>query len=192
MIRSFAGLFLCFEDGALFEILSPTEEDLAAAMQRMICAEIPLAIHRDWAMTLKKLEEKKLPMPDASIANRASIVIKLTYRKIKMLFCGDAPAAAILKGLQNTQESAFDLVKLPHHGSSRNISEELLQMIEARNYLLCADGTAHPNKQTIAKLLKYQESVTIYSNYAWWENGFFCLEDYEILENKKLKVQEVS
>ena len=79
---------------ALFEILSPTEEDLAAAMQRTICAEIPLAIHRDWTMILKKLEEKKLPMPDASIANRASIVMKLTYRKIKMLFCGDAPAAA--------------------------------------------------------------------------------------------------
>lgn len=101
----------------------------------------------------------------ASIANQSSIVFTFEYAGIRNLFCGDAWA-------ENIPGGKYDLVKLPHHGSIRNISDALLSRIQADTFLICADGTSHPNKQTIAKLLQQYGNISIYSNYSWWMNGF--------------------
>lgn len=171
-------------DGAEIRILGPTQENLVGAKKRM--ENVPLASASDWCFSLDELMRRGYPAGDASIANRASIVLSFAYRGRRFLFCGDAPANCIMGDLGH-----FDLVKLPHHGSIRNLSEDLLDRLDADVFLICADGTSHPNKQTVAKLLAHYGTVTICSNYAWWLNGFLMQEDTKYWEKGKLTFPKI-
>ena len=73
----------------------------------------------------------------------------------------------------------FDIVKLPHHGSARNISEDWPQVLRGDRYILCADGRRHPSKQTAAKLLRWYGTAEIVSPWAWWNSGYFSVEEEE-------------
>ena len=123
---------------------------------------------------------------DSSIANQSSVVFLLEYCSFSLLFCGDAPAECILDGLHDIDCRIFDLVKLPHHGSIRNISDTLLNSINADSFLICADGSCHPDKQTVAKLLKRYGNIKIFSNYSWWLSGFILKEDYKYITKGRL------
>ena len=61
---------------------------------------------------------KPYPSSDTSIANQSSIVFTFEYAGTRILFCGDAWA-------ENIPGGKYDLVKLSHHGSIRNISDEI-------------------------------------------------------------------
>lgn len=140
-----------------------------------------LASVSDWTCSLDDLMAKPYPSSDTSIANQSSIVFTFEYAGIRNLFCGDAWA-------ENIPGGKYDLVKLPHHGSIRNISDALLSRIQADTFLICADGTSHPNKQTIAKLLQQYGNISIYSNYSWWMNGFLMTDDMKYIKNGNLKL----
>ena len=59
----------------------------------------------------------------------------------------------------------FDLVKLPHHGSYKNITQDILSKIECSEYVVSTDGAkfCHPNKKMMMKIIKWgkmkEESV---------------------------------
>ena len=64
---------------------------------------------------------------------------------------------------------ALDAFKLPHHGSSGNVSQELLELIECPRYLISTNGSyfQHPTAEAIARVLKFGGSdKTLYFNYA--------------------------
>lgn len=165
-------------DGAKISILAPTKENLSGAMDKM--HEVQLSGVSDWRFSFDMLMEKEYPSPDTSVSNKASIVFAFEYDGYRALFCGDAPADAIMEGLGCRQR--FDLVKLPHHGSCRNISNGLLDKIDADTFMICADGTSHPNKQTLAKLIKHYGTITICSSYSWWTSGLLAREDYKYIK----------
>lgn len=171
-------------DGAKITIHAPTEKMLSRALQKMREVDVPLAAVHDWENSLDELMARPYPCPDSSIANQSSIVFTFEYGPRRLLFCGDAWA-------ENIPGGEYDLVKLPHHGSIRNISEDLLSKLEANVFLICADGTSHPNKQTVAKLLQRYGRVTIYSNYSWWMNVFLNAEDMKYIQNGKLIFRNV-
>ena len=56
---------------------------------------------------------------DTSINNHASVVMEMEYRGAKLLFTGDAWAEDILR----VAGGSYAMIKLPHHGSVRNLSE---------------------------------------------------------------------
>ena len=94
---------------------------------------------------------------DPSITNASSIAVCIRFYGRKLLFPGDAPAEDLLKALddwshQNEENLYFDVVKLPHHGSSKNCNK-LLEQVDGRYYLVSTDGVkfAHPSKEAIAK-----------------------------------------
>ena len=128
---------------------------------------------------LDELMDKPFKVTDSSIANRASIVFTFEYNSQNLLFCGDALPECIPKG-------EFELVKLPHHGSIKNISEEMLSGIQTHEFLICADGSAHPDKQTVAKLLQRYGKITVMSNYPWWNYNFLVKEDSKYIQSGKL------
>lgn len=166
-------------DEAKLTIHAPTQAMLSRAMVKMKEADVLLAAVTDWNYTLDELMNREYPNSDTSVANQASIVFTIEYGEQRMLFCGDAWA-------ENIPGGSYNLVKLPHHGSIRNITDDLLTRLDAHNFLIYADGTRHPNKQTIAKLLAHKECVTIYSNYDWWMKGFLLTEDIKYIKSKKL------
>ncbi|WP_026661322.1 ComEC/Rec2 family competence protein [Butyrivibrio sp. AC2005] len=131
-----------------------------------------LTRHNDYRFTLSTLANRRIVKHDRSINNKKSIVFKFTYDDHKLLFTGDAWAVDVIKAA-----GEYDLIKMPHHGSAGNICEAYPKALKASNFLICTDGSSHPDKQTIAKLEHWYGKINIYSPTAWWNNGFFVDSD---------------
>lgn len=110
---------------------------------------------------------------DKSEPNGSSIAIMIFACEKKMLFCGDAFSDDLQIAAAQWAGTGFDLVKLPHHGSIRNITMEMLQAMNCGNFVISADGKRkRPTQDTIDLLGKYGSAcggVTLYGNYLWDE-----------------------
>lgn len=110
------------------------------------------ALRADWD---KKLEEmKKKPanaqaiaadFVDKSVYNLSSIVVIATLGNQRMLLTGDARGDFVLDGLRALGELRndtihVDLLKVPHHGSDRNVREDFFRQVTADHYVISADG----------------------------------------------------
>lgn len=141
--------------------------------------DTPLAYQRDYGKSLNTLADEPIKTTDHSINNRNSIVFIFEYDGRRLLFTGDAWGTDIVEALKTVYASKqhFDLVKLPHHGAAGNLSEEYPNIIQSDSFLICTDGVMHPDKQTIAKLIKWYGCCTVYSPSNWWSSGFFTDTD---------------
>lgn len=50
--------------------------------------------------------------------------------------------------------SDFTFVKASHHGSSKNINDDFLNIIECSNFIFCARGDNLPSKKAISRVIK--------------------------------------
>lgn len=158
-------------EGAMIETLWP--ENSTFSHNRIISkTNKPLSRRTDYGSTLSHLAKKSIPSHDTSQSNKSSIIFTFSYEGRRLLFTGDAWASDVERA-----SGHFDLVKLPHHGSVRNISESFPDHFNSNNYLICTDGIAHPDKQTIAKLEKWYDEINIYSPSNWWTSGYFVGDD---------------
>lgn len=156
--------------GAIIETVWP--EKIPTNSTPIVHQDIPLACHNDYHLPLSKLAQLPIRSQDVSTSNKDSIVFTFEYEGHRLLFTGDAWAEDVVRA-----EGDYDLVKLPHHGSIRNISEEYRTKIRSKDFLICTDGINHPDKQTIAKLEDWYGDINIYSSSEWWKNGYFLSED---------------
>ena len=96
---------------------------------------------------------------DNNTPNGTSIAFILEYKGKKLLFLGDAHEDIIYKNLKELSNHGylldFDLVKLSHHGSIKNISNRLLSLISSKKFLISTNGKGyeHPSKITLAKII---------------------------------------
>lgn len=83
---------------------------------------------------------------DQSIPNLSSIMFLAEAEGKTILFTGDGRGDYILRGLQqvgllaNDGTLHVDVLKVPHHGSSRNASRVFYRQVTADVYVICADG----------------------------------------------------
>lgn len=186
------GEVICL-DGAKLYFTGPTQERLNNLFGSTI-QDTPLGGGSDWGAGLEKLMESPLPARDMSANNAASIVFVFEHMGVRLLFTGDGIPEDILdglrtRGLPRTKDGRirFEAVKLPHHGSARNISEGMPNVIDTHRFIICADGSQHPDKLTVAKLLKWYDTVEIVSGSSWWDRDFLTKEDREcFVETGKL------
>ncbi len=114
-------------------------------------------------------------------ANRSSIAFLLEYEGTKLLFPGDCP----IQLLQENLPKVIDIVKLPHHGSEKDISKEFICKTEVFYYILSTDGQrhGHPSKQVIANITqKAPNNPILLKNYNIPELkniGVFIGDEYE-------------
>lgn len=141
-------------DGAVFRVLWPDEETLYRLFPQPL-GNVVLGKPSDYGYSFGELMNMPIKGKDTSPNNRASVIMEVAYKGQKLLFTGDAWAEDILQVVGN---SSYDFIKLSHHGSVRNLSEEWSGKIKCQTYMICADGSTHPDKQTIAKLLKWNFS----------------------------------
>lgn len=83
---------------------------------------------------------------DRSVYNLSSIVVLAEMSGKKMLLTGDARGDDILEGLQaagllDEPPLHVDLLKLPHHGSDRNVETDFFRKVIADHYVVSGDGT---------------------------------------------------
>lgn len=130
-----------------------------------------------WDKDLQKAKEKGDPSisiasiidPDTSPFNLSSIVCLVKAGKKTMLLTGDARADDILEGLKLNKmldkkgKLHVDILKVPHHGSSRNQDKEFFEAITAEHYVVSADGAHHnPDADTLQMLIDAKIKGTLY------------------------------
>lgn len=105
--------------------------------------------------------------PDSSETNASSISLLLEYRGKKLLLLADNIAGKIMES--GKISGIFDAIKLPHHGSVRNISDEFLANCVTDKYLISTSSAkyGHPDIETLAKIMVKtpEEPKKIYFNY---------------------------
>ncbi|MFD3472042.1 ComEC/Rec2 family competence protein [Streptomyces sp. NPDC058682] len=99
---------------------------------------------------------------DDKVPNLSSIVLLLRHGGSTTLLTGDARGDHILAGLRSggfltgTAPLHLDLLKLPHHGSDRNVAPDFFDSLHADHYVVSADGIKyhHPNEDTLQWLVE--------------------------------------
>jgi beta-lactamase superfamily II metal-dependent hydrolase len=97
---------------------------------------------------------EKLPH-DQSPYNLSSIVVLAECEGKRMLLTGDARDDHILAGLDaagiaQDGTTHVDILKMPHHGSIRNMTPKFLERVTADHYVISANGSdGNPDRQTL-------------------------------------------
>jgi hypothetical protein len=96
---------------------------------------------------------------DASVPNLSSLVLLVEIGKRKILLTGDARGDDIVAGIKDampgvTLPMKVDILKMPHHGSDRNMTKAFLQSFPADHYVISADGTfGNPEDNTLRAIV---------------------------------------
>jgi hypothetical protein len=84
---------------------------------------------------------------DDSITNGSSISLILESAGTRTLMLGDSWAEDIVTALQRTRSGSapliFDVIKVSHHGSLRNTSPALLELVDAPVFVISSNGEGH-------------------------------------------------
>jgi hypothetical protein len=100
---------------------------------------------------------------DRSVANGSTIAVLAEYGGRSCLLTGDgfpdviAASLARLRQHREVDSIGVDAVKLPHHGSRRNVSVDLLRSVACGTYLFSTDGSVfgHPDPESVARVIRY-------------------------------------
>ena len=157
------------------------EKGMLAKMTRKDDIDIPLDILAQG--------KPKAPNKSKDVPNASSIAFILRCDGLSILMLGDSfphnvEACLRSKGYSEDNPLEVDFVKVAHHGSKHNTSNELLDIIKCNHYLISTNGTIfqHPDRDSIAHILCHpkrdrSEKVHLYFN---------CAVD-TIVENSKKK-----
>lgn len=181
-------------DGLTLNVVGPDKarlEELRAKWDETVAAM--------QAKQKKEAEALAADFLDKSAPNLSSIVVLAEAdtgggQKKTMLLTGDARGDFVRDGLKRAGlmqggKLHVDLFKLPHHGSDRNVDEQLFREITADNYVVSADGTyGNPDLPTLQWIsnARGQDKFTIHlTNHEPRLQDFF---DAEKAKGKKYKV----
>lgn len=124
------------------------------------------------AGTYKPLHE--IYEPDDSPTNRSSIATIIELDGVRVLMLADSLAEDIIQSLKKLQADGhsmmFDAIKISHHGSYRNTSPELLELIDSPIYFISSNGNkhGHPDIEPLIAIVDRPSefSRTLYFNYS--------------------------
>lgn len=112
---------------------------------------------------------------DTSIPNLSSIVALVEVEGRSMLLTGDARGDKIMTGLRQAgrlkQDGPLkvDVLKVPHHGSDRDVDPSFFAAIHADHYVFSGNGEhGNPERDTLAMLLDARPDAdfTLYFTYS--------------------------
>lgn len=121
----------------------------------------------------KYAEYKDIEM-DSKITNCSSIALLIDYKDIKMLFPGDSP----IQLFENELPEILDIIKLPHHGSAKNISLEFIKNTRYKKSCLPLDKNIKNNLYKIWDTLNSHSDWKEKNKNKWFTVGLYLLENY--------------
>jgi hypothetical protein len=150
--RSFGGGVIQAGDAATLAhgltvtVIGPNAEQLAALREK-------------WRENLRTQAPFELAaFLDKAVLNLASIVLVVARGRKRVLLTGDARGDHILRGLQDAgvitgTTAHFDVLKVPHHGSDRNVTVEFFRRLPADHYIVSGNGKhGNPEIETLRML----------------------------------------
>lgn len=111
---------------------------------------------------------------DREVPNGTSIAFVAEWDGRRVLLGGDAHPdllAASLESLarENGGRYRVDLLKAPHHGSAKNLTQALVKLLDCRRLAISTNGRlhGHPDPESVARFLYYGPDGTreLYFNY---------------------------
>lgn len=132
---------------------------------------------------LKELAAKPKDAPSVTntseLVNWSSIAFYLACDNITVMMLGDSYPQTVVKSLKEfgyneEKKIEADYVKVSHHGSRNNISNEMLDMINCNKYLFSTNGghgvACHPDRETIGNIVYHgnrdcNDEIKLYFNY---------------------------
>ena len=180
---------------ATIEVVSPTERgrQLAIGKQEIAAAKMnakasglmggEIKMDMPKPEVILPLEElaKNNPKPpsekaNSEVANAASIAFILRCEGLSVLMLGDCYPHNVVaylrkRGYSESKPLVVDYVKISHHGSMHNTSNELLDLIKCNHYIISTNGDkfGHPDREVFAHILCHPkrnraEKVHLYFN----------------------------
>lgn len=174
--------------GIYFTILSPTSDIVNELYERWESLRLPQknkvnisSVTSSYSQSLEELN-KIIFSPDKSINedifNSSSISFLLKCPDISLLLLADSRPEIIFQsltdiGVNEEKPLIVDYVKVSHHGSLNNTSQELMNLIKSNNYLISTNGgtAGHklPSRETISRIVynsnRNNERLNIFFNY---------------------------
>ena len=129
-------------DGLKLTVVAPLDSELKA-------------LQKTWDQKIKPLLKKeRTPAGQAEIAafvddsvfNLSSLVVLVEKGAKRILLTGDARGDHTLAGLEQAGrldgdgKLRLDVLKVPHHGSDRNVEVDYFRRLRAKHYVISADG----------------------------------------------------
>lgn len=118
--------------------------------------------------------------------NEASIVMRMQYKDLSILFTGDAGAVSEEKIVSEVDESYLkcDILKVCHHGSKNSSSSEFLKKVDPKLYLISCGSRnhyGHPHRAALERMEKEGGSILRTDNLGAVEIFY---EDNELIISK--------
>ena len=142
-------------DNLRLTVVGPTRANLKALQREW---EEWLAKHEDGIATGDPL---LMSNSDRSVPNLSSISLLAEADGHRLLLTGDARSDHLLEGLEaaglldNQGRIQLDVLKVPHHGSDRNITKTFFRQVRADRYVISANGKyGNPDLATLIWLVE--------------------------------------
>ncbi|MFD1166983.1 ComEC/Rec2 family competence protein [Sphingobacterium daejeonense] len=176
-------------NGIAFQILSPSKEKLVELLKewekKAPASLLDTSRKDDYKKTLKKVMKENTFEEDDDPYNGSSISFIITREDKKYLFLADSHPSNIISELKRlgynptNNKLQIEILKISHHGSQKNTSVELLELIETYKYVISTNGDmhGHPDKATIARIVNANSKAKIYFNYPTLIDKLILKED---------------
>lgn len=184
-------------DNLKMTILSPSIKNLRYLRKKYISKDTPLESIEESSISeaastkesdySKKIEDFNLKSreEDESIENGSSISLITQYDGKNILWLADSHPSDIVDSLTRLNYSSknpikCEWVKVSHHGSAGNSSDELYSLINCTNYLISANGMNRhylPSKESLLRILMNKDRNLDIKYY------FYFTYDNQVLRN---------
>jgi hypothetical protein len=150
-------------------VVAPLEENLHE-LQEEWDKEVKAILKKEKA---KEALAKAAAYVDESVANLSSIVALVEADGKRLLLTGDGRGDHTIQGLEKAGlltdgKIKVDVLKMPHHGSIRNIDTSYFETIQADHYVMSADGKFdNPDLATLEMIsrMRPDDDFTIHLTY---------------------------
>jgi metallo-beta-lactamase superfamily protein len=145
---------------------------LGSELTLHVAAPLAKQLDKLQLMFAKKLEPEDAlaAYTDSSVPNLSSIAVLANFKGKTMLLTGDARGDYLIEGLKGEGlldaggKLHVDILKMPHHGSDRNVDPSFFSTITADHYVASADGTfGNPDRPTLEMLIDRRGKAASYT-----------------------------
>jgi beta-lactamase superfamily II metal-dependent hydrolase len=156
-----------------YESLLPGYAELSEFASKEAVVEELLALEEyrmDLSDTLRKLKESDFACPtvdennESSAKNESSVVVQITVGVSKYLFTGDAGVAAFQDIQTRTPLEDIFWLDVPHHGSRRNLTSDLISTLNPNIACVSAKGDKKHPRRALVNCFK-RKGLSIYSTH---------------------------
>lgn len=162
-------------NGLHISVLSPNDNNLSVLNEKWEIEREKITKMSSQKNDYKEAISSLIKRPfieDRSVPNGSSIALLVKNESKSALLLGDSHPSTIVSSLKQqgfsiNNKLKVDAVKVSHHASKGNTSDELLDLIECSQFIICTDGSKHglPDKEALARIINKCENSKLYFNY---------------------------